>query len=508
MAEKDLSLEGGQLVSATVKRAQPGFASLRTGRWLDRLVLLVTLTAIAGGAIREVVDPDLWWHLATGRYIVAQRRIPTADVFSFTAATHRWVTHEWLSDLLLYGGYRLVGFAGLVFLFALLITTAFALVYQRCRSRPTLAACSVLLAAIASRVTWGVRPQMFTLFLSSLYLYILDREERSGSTGLWLLPPLTLLWANLHSGFVAGLVIIAVYALGREIQWLARRAGQGSWIGPGVGRLALAGLLSAGCSLITPNGVSVVLFPFGTLGNHLIQANIEEWFSPNFHEPMFWPLAAYWLALLGVLALSPRRARATEFLLLVGAAGVSLYSARHTPFLSLVGAPVLASQAEEMRPRAAGRRVCLPVIQVALVLSQVALGAVLGMRAYTVVRDNGNPPLTGYPAAAVAYLREHGIGGRIFNTYHWGGYLIWQGYPVFIDGRAELYGDEVLGEYLKVQAVKPDWESPLRRYGVEVVLIEADSRLAVVLQESGRWQAVYRDGLATVFVPARPRLAP
>ena len=129
---------------AQLAEAEPG--PLRRTR---RLLMAVALLGVAVTAVREVMDPDLWWHMATGRYILAQGRIPAYDVFSFTAADHRWVTHEWLSDLLLYVGSRLVGLAGLAVLFTLVIVAAYALVWMRCRGRPVLAAFAVVLAALA-----------------------------------------------------------------------------------------------------------------------------------------------------------------------------------------------------------------------------------------------------------------------------------------------------------------------------------------------------------------------
>ncbi len=472
-------------------------------RDLGRLTLAVTLLAVLAIGMREVIDPDLWWHMATGRYIVAHGGVPTVDVFSFTASGQRWVTHEWLSDLLLYGGYRLAGLPGLGVLFGLIVAAAYALVYRRCRSEGALAGCSVLLAALAASPSYGARPQMFSLFFSSLFLYLLS-SPRTTERRLWLLVPLTLLWANLHSGFVAGLAIIGVHAVGEEIAWLGQRGGEGPWVGPKARQLALVLLACVGASLVTPNGVAGVAFPFGTLGSQVIQDTIQEWASPDFHKSMAWPLGAYWLALLGALAVSRRRLGASELLLLLGSSATALYSVRHAQFLSLVGAPILAEGLTDLmgrRARAGADRQLPKPLLAGMGVVTAALLLVVAVRTQGMVRRTAEAESALYPASALAYMREHDIGGRVFNTYHWGGYLIWQGYPVFVDGRAEVYGDRVLGEHVKARWLKPDWEEPLRHYGVEVVLIETDSPLAVVLRESGRWQAVYRDDLATVFVP-------
>ncbi|MDI7274623.1 MAG: hypothetical protein QME94_01455 [Anaerolineae bacterium] len=475
----------------------------RQGAWARRLPWLVVLAAIAGLAVREVADPDLWWHLATGRYIVSQRSIPATDVFSFTALDHRWVTHEWLSDLLLYGGYQLFGLNGLAVVFGGVVAISFGLVFARCSAPPSVAAWAVLLGAVASAMTWGVRPQMLSLLFASLYLYILEkRPER-----VWLLPPLALLWANLHSGFVSGLVILAVFAVAAELSWLASRSPGQRLLGAWPRQLALVFLASVACSLVTPNGVSAALFPFGTLSNRLIQSYIQEWFSPNFHQPWAWPLLAYWLVLLATLAASTRRPRLEQVLLLLGAAAAGLYSTRHVTFLSLIGAPLLADQAVAAVPgiatwsRRPRRKLPMPV-RLVLAVGLVALVVALGVRVSNMAKANARLGETRYPAAALAYMREHNLGGRILHTYHWGGYLIWQGYEVFVDGRAELYGDEILGEYLEAFGVRPGWEEPLRKYDVDVILTESGEPFAVLLEESPRWRAVHSDSVATVFVPA------
>ncbi len=467
--------------------------------WREWVPPAVVLAAIAGIALRQVADPDFWWHVATGRYILSERTIPATDVFSFTATDHLWVTHEWLSDVLLYVGYRAVGLNGLAVIFAGLIAAAFAMVYDRCKAHSAVAAWAVFLGAIASVMTWGVRPQMFSLFFVSLYLYILDRRP----SWLWLLPALSLLWANLHSGFVSGLVVLGVVMLADEVGWMAGRKPGQPLLGPGPRRLGLVLLASAICSLATPNGLHSALFPFGTLSNRLIQSYIEEWFSPDFHQSWAWPLLAYWVALLGTFALSRRRAALREVLLVLGASVAALYSCRHVPFLSVVGAPLLAEQAADLLPFGVHGRPARPLprpMQVVLGVGLAAVAVVVGMRGADMVRSNARLEHRLYPAGALAYMREHGLEGRIFNTYHWGGYLIWQGYRVFIDGRTEVYGDEIVSDYLAVAGVRREWEETLRKHGVELVLIETDSPPAVLLAESGRWRAVYTDEVATLLV--------
>ena len=468
--------------------------------WLARIPLAIGLAATLAIAIRPANDPDLWWHLATGRYIVGTGAIPREDVFSFTAAGHRWVTHEWLSDLMLYGGFRWLGLNGLALVFAAIITGSVALVYLRCRARPVIAAGSLLLGAAATGMTWGVRPQVFTIMFVALFLHILEGGQGPKGRKLWVLPPLALVWGNLHSGFVAGLAIMAVVTLGELLKWWRNWRPGLPLVSPGVWRLCLVWVACAACSLVTPNGIEAALFPFGTLSSRTIQSHIQEWQSPNFHEHYTWPLLLFWLALLGVATASPRRIGVTRLLLLLGSTVATCYSARHVVFLGLVGAPVLAEQAEALLPavQPARRTVARPMKAV-VALAMAALAVGVGVRARELYLPR-SAVAAQYPEAAVAYMEREDVRGRVFNTYHWGGYLIWHGYQVFADGRAEVYGDRVLEQYITVQNLRPGWRSVLADYRVDAVLVETDSPLAVLLSETKDWREAYRDRLATLFL--------
>ncbi|MCB0993858.1 MAG: hypothetical protein KDB21_02120, partial [Acidimicrobiales bacterium] len=108
-----------------------------------------------------------------------------------------------------------------------------------------------------------------------------------------------------------------------------------------------------------------------------------------------------------------------------------------------------------------------------------------------------------YPVAAVDYLVETGLADQNgFNAYQWGGYLIWRGVPVFIDGRADVYGDDFLHEYNETRQLEADWAEPLERYDVDYVLIAPDEQLRTLLGESDGWTVAYEDDVAVVFVRA------
>ncbi|MCB0029761.1 MAG: hypothetical protein KDE28_17730, partial [Anaerolineales bacterium] len=173
--------------------------------------LFQTLLAIALFAmgVRETLDPDLWWHLRTGE-LVLTTGIPHSDPFSYTFAGQPWIAHEWLADLFMWLIYSAAGLTALSLVFALIIAGTSWLLYRRCAGQPYLAAFVVLLGAVVAAPTWGARPQMFNLLLAAAFVFLIEGWQQGRYTVrvLWLLPLLTILWANLHSGYLFGIVII------------------------------------------------------------------------------------------------------------------------------------------------------------------------------------------------------------------------------------------------------------------------------------------------------------
>ena len=191
---------------------------------VKRLFAILLGVAFFAMAVRETIDPDLWWHLRTGEAILAHG-IPQTDIFSYTVPEHEWVVQQWLTDVVMWLVYRVGGAAGLIIVFAGLVTATFLLIYKRCAGRPYLAAFTVLLGLLTAALPIGVRPQMVNIFFLPLFLFILEgyREGKVARKRLYLLPLLTLLWANMHSGFMVGVAVLALYVVGEGLGLLAKR---------------------------------------------------------------------------------------------------------------------------------------------------------------------------------------------------------------------------------------------------------------------------------------------
>ena len=183
------------------------------GRAVFGGILLFGLLAMTA---RNAVDPDLWWHLRTGQWIAENGHIPHSDHFSFTRAGQPWISHEWLSELVFYELWKNSGAAALIVFSAIVTTAGFMLLYLRCLPRGGpghWAAAATAFGAVAAAPSWGVRPQMFTFALASLLLWLLERGEHRPRLLFWI-PPLFLLWLNLHAGFALGPALILAYAVG------------------------------------------------------------------------------------------------------------------------------------------------------------------------------------------------------------------------------------------------------------------------------------------------------
>ncbi|HKS30335.1 MAG TPA: hypothetical protein VJS44_21095 [Pyrinomonadaceae bacterium] len=480
---------------------------------IGRLFFLVLMLALFFLATREVTDPDFWWHLRAGQYIFETRSIPHTDIFSFTFDGREWVTHEWLSELVIYAVFRWLGWGGLVAGFALLITAAFALSHRSCEksgAHPIASWLAVLLGALATAPVWGVRPQMFSLLLASLFLFILTGRMRGEvNRSVWWLPLLMLLWVNLHGGYVLGIVLITIALFGTALDGLMEKRTPAE-IFRRVRPLLLVLLVCVAVVPLNPNGARLFTYPFETLASSAMQEHIEEWFSPNFHQARFIPLAVLMFATFASLALSTKRLRVSELLMLCATAYAVLRSGRHLPIFAFAAVPLLAehatlwvksqdwSQRLFAPEKIASRRQTLlrfAVLLVALIVSLMNVRHVVAKQAVSEEKH--------FPARAVEFLREQNLPDPIFNWYDWGGYLIWKLYPerrIYIDGRADVYGDAFLEEFLRATKGQGDWREPLRRNSIRTVIVKPDSPLAGLLMKEEGWSKAFEDGQAIVLV--------
>src|SRR2546425_804624 len=417
------------------------------GVLLRRVTSAVVLRVLLFAAIFSLaavppLDPDLWWHLADGRLMVATGSIPHVDVYSFSAAGHPWVMHEWLADLAMYLLYQAGGLSWLVGVFAGVVTAA------------------------------------------AICLYLLLRR-----TGL----PAS-----------AATVLTLVGAL--------------------AGAIAAGGLLS----VINPFGIQTILFSLGTLTSPLIQNNIQEWASPDFHALPGLLVEAIVFLLLAGLATGRVKARTSEWLLAFALLYLALSSQRHVPLFVLGAAPLMGRCAQALLSLAssllppADRRVAAqaalrwkparptgPTLTLGAINLALLIGVGAGMIWYRAV-PNLRPAAeaaaikAALPVQAADALQRTGRPLRVFNYYDYGGHLVWGLYPdggrVFIDGRVEVYGSQGFSRYLRVSYLASGWQDVLAQSHPDAIVLPSAHPLTGLLEQDPAWSLLSRDGGATVFV--------
>jgi hypothetical protein len=264
-------------------------------------------------------------------------------------------------------------------------------------------------------------------------------------------------------------------------------------------------------ALLNPNGIHILIYPFETLTSPSMQQFILEWFSPDFHQVYWQPLAWFILALIGAGMLGPKPVSPTKILLTLFFGYAALRSMRNVPLFAIAAIPVLADEIGSLeiirnwtRSDRSGASVKSPnrLMRWLIPILLVCILLVTGLRFVQVVQGQSASEADTFPKAAVDWIAANQPEGQLFNSYGWGGYLIWRlfpAYPVYIDGRADVYGDAFLYNYIRVYHATPGWDTTLEANTVRLVLVEPESSLANVLRQSPVWNIAFEDKTSVLF---------
>jgi hypothetical protein len=481
---------------------------------IERTTTICLFLLVFALAARIPVDTDLFWHLRAGETTLSQGFI-WQDSFSHSFAGQPWINHSWGAQVIMLLLFRAGGYFGLSLYMAGLATLGMCFVWRMGSGSVYMRAFVLILGAAAAAVFWSPRPQMLSFALSAAVLYILWLYRVRDTDRLWLLPLIMGVWGNLHAGFSIGFIlmggVIAGEALGNA--FAPHRAHGLSW--RRIGRLVLFALLSVAALLVNPYGPQLLAVPFQTVSIGALQNFIQEWNSPNFHERQVLPFLLLVVAAFGVVGASRLRLTWTDFLLFAGTLYLALNAGRNIALFAIVATPLLMTHLDSVLSERGWamrtlQRVSLRLARLNLVIIGVVALAVLLRTAAVLVPPSVDAALrTIEPVDAVAYLRQSDAPRELFNSYNWGGYLIWAApeYPVFVDGRTDLYGDAFLSEvYLPTTTGRDDWQAALDAYGINTVLVESMGGLARLLRLSNVWRIAYEDDMAIVAVRSEPLL--
>lgn len=485
---------------------------MRQALTIERTTTILLFMLLFALATRIPLDTDTWWHLRAGEYMIETRSILQGDPFSHTRFGEVRVQADWLSQVILYGVWQIAGDFGLALFTSILATAGVAMLYRASEGNAYLRAFVMVLGASTAAVFWSARPQMFSFLLSAWVILILFQYKRRQIDHLWALIPIMLIWGNLHGGYFLGLLLIYGVIGGEILNLLLRSRSEHRIVGPRLWRLIGIAILSTLVLLINPAGPDLLLLPLQTFTMGALRSFIQEWNPPNLLLPEVWPFNALLILTVGLVIAHWRKLDWTEAALVIGSAYLALTTARNIAFFAVIATPILTYHLyAEFERRGWSlqtiRRPTRMMIRLNTVLI-VVIGIACLAKVLLVLDQSAVDAAKRliFPVDAATYLATNDLPQPMFNSYNWGGYLMVHArdYPVFVDGRTDLYGDLVF-EYAAIAFAQDDWRTRLDTYRINLIFIENNSPLALALTSDESWRLVYEDERAVIYVREVPR---
>ena len=475
-----------------------------SGQWLRPAIVALAAILLMACFSTEVADSDTFWHLQTGKYLLERHQLPIPDPFSFTTNLGKPLpgeetvraynlTFEWLAQIMIYTVYAVGGFGGLVLWRASLMTAFCGLAglwaWRRSQSFYRSLAAAFVTAFVASYFN-SDRPYQITYVMIVATILILEYRR-----WMWLLPPMFLVWANCHGGFIMGFVVLGAYCA--ESLWQRFRGKPEA----DERRLWLVTAVCVPAAFLNPNGF-LTLYILAAYRQSSLMSTIYEWQKPVLWAPSFLNLLL--LAAVAVLVWQRRRTRLADWLLL-GLFGAAYLSAvRNSNLVGLVAPVLIAGYLPWKRVLPRWTDWAAAALLVAAIAVPFARGRAFQLRSAE----------WKYPAGAADFLLAHHITEPMFQSFEKGGYLIWRTWPEersFIDGRC--LNETVFADYLRMTKYLPGTRDLLDRYGIQVVVMnafEANSGATYVLPlaladpSEKEWKMVFADAGAAVFMRHPP----
>ena len=482
----------------------------RTRSWpISALWYLAVIPSFWSFGYTPMRGSDLWWHLATGRWILEHRSLPMVDSWSFTRTGQPWLQHEWLSDVLFQAWAALFGVNSLVYWKWLILVLIFTLLFhvlRRVTGDPVASYASALLAIATAAPFLDIRPYLY----SSLgYVLLLHLVLRRGKPPLYL-PLIFLVWANMHGGFFFGLMVLFLLFLPPAIYGEPKDRR----------RVALIWVACVLACLLNPNGVEVFAYPlkYAFDSSSPFKQAIDEWISPlspgRTQSPLYpFCIAAFLAASALILFIPAQRKQRTNWSLIALGALTLAMSLTSRRFIVLFAIAQSLVTGKALAILVATRMQRIPsLIAPALVL----LLGIIWLRPYP-VSAYAFHYLTAedeFPIETCNFIELNHLSGNVFAYYNWGGYLHLRTngrMKVYIDGRADtVYDADTFVNYAHVQGFRPGWEMVIENSGANYILWPRN-RLGKPLAQlvaSGRWRILYDDFVSVLLVRTQESFGP
>ena len=469
------------------------------------LLLCLIFLVPAVQAMLPIDDPNSWWRMRIGEWIVEHRGVPYADYFSAYDVGKPWIEYSWLFAVLAYGAHHyfgLHGLMGLVVGFALGIAYA---TYRLVRDSALPLPAQALLAGLAlgtMKTVMTPRPWLISILFFAIELAVIFRARVvEKDRPLWFLPLLFFAWSNFHIQFVYGLAAVGLL-FGETLLVMAAAPFGYRVEAPSFapGRLAMVTLACVGATLLTPYH----LLLYKQVLDYMFERSAEFRYLSELH-PMFFRSVGDWIVLLLVLAAAfalgwRRRWSPFPIALYLMAAALAFRARRDVWMSALVAVAIIADSARRFQTAVPYRfsrgQLSATVAAIALALYVFALN-----RGLTETQLQAAVAAK-FPVNAVAYVKANKLAGPLYNHYDWGGFLLWSlpEIPAATDGRTNLFDDAHIERSLETWDGGAGWEKDPDLLKAKLVIAEKDRALTHILRTLPNYKIVYEDGTAVVFV--------
>lgn len=456
-------------------------ASGRSVSILPALAAVLLIPAVLGSSKTIFNDGDVSWHIATGQWILDHHAIPRADPFSFTWAGKPWVPIEWLAELIYALAYRLAGYGGVAAVVTAALIGLHAVVYSSARRWMRSALLPIVAMDFALIPMLSARPHVLTWPLLALWTWLMLNAREKDRAPPLVAAFLMTVWANLHGGFVFGFLIAGAFALEAVLRSPDRARAFRAWLVFGIACIAAV--------FINGNGVSGVLHPLRFTQLQMLPL-IDEW-KPSSPEktPFFFAALAITLAL--IVWKRPRLSW-IRWLLLGAMLGLAMLQVRHQAMFAIVAALLLP------QGFAHGRRHVFPKDRLLTFVAASSATVLVVLRAVMPLEPADNEA---NPWKLIAEVPTSLRSEPVLNGYSMGGPLILSGIRPYIDGRGDMYGDElVLGYARIVHGDSHAFENAVQRWDIRWAILPAESKLIPLIDHSPNWRLLRRDKVGAIYV--------
>ena len=481
----------------------------------DLIFFIVAPVAAIRGSVRMTQsDGDLAAHIRMGQVILGEGRIPTHSLSSYTAASDHLVAHGWLSEVLFASLFNMGGLPLLSVLTGILIGATHSAVALFLRKRGVdsrWAFVAAMMSLALASTHWLTRPHMFSIVGATITLLLLESTARNRNVYF---VPLFALWANLHGGWLYGLIMIGAYIIGALAEGALGRPERTEWFVK-ARKDSVALVLACAATILNPYGLNLHREVLWAVTSSSLATNISEFMAPNFQELLQVPFLLALLMTVGLFALGTRRIQLPRLILILVSLAFALRSFRNIALFGVTAWPLIALHVADSFPR--GRRFRLfgefarldPFSRVGvLIVPTAAILLLLGLNRGSVAGNQLIPesfsPRT-FPTRAVTLAKTAGLEGRVFDAWRWGGYIMYAWPEARLHVDPLKFNARTIKSYGVIDDLDPGWQQELERWQIKTIIINPKSRMAKGLALEPKWKVWYRDSTAVVY---RPSAAP